>query len=85
MMYKLFNLIVIAYVITGCTDAELGKFKSYGQSSHVTCYSGGKLILDTKSSGKVFSEKTSDGYYFTEASTGDIIEVSADCIFRIKD
>ena len=84
-MYKFFNLIVVAYLVAGCTDAELGKFKSYGQSSHVMCYSGGKLILDAKSSGKVFSEKTSDGYYFTEASSGDIIEVSADCILRIKD
>jgi len=83
-MIKSIVLLISTCLLFSCTDAEMGKYKAYGKSSHVKCYSGGRLILDTKTSGKVLSEKTSDGYYFTEASSGDIVEVSADCIFRIS-
>jgi hypothetical protein len=83
-MSKSIKLIITICLITGCTDASMGKLFSLGSEAHIICRSGGKVFLDTYSSGKVFSEKTSDGYYFTEKSSRDLIEVNGDCLIRYK-
>ena len=77
-------LCIAALFFAGCSDAGLGKLTSLGTSAHVVCRSGGKVFLDTHSTGKVYSEKTSDGYYFTEVGTGDLLEVSGDCLIRVS-
>ena len=69
-----------AVLTTGCTDAFKGKLVSYGNQSHLQCYSGGKLIFEGVSTGKVTSESSSDGYYFTDAEDGMLKEVSGDCV-----
>jgi len=79
MIKYIFAVVVLS---SGCTDAYFGKLKSLGNSAHVRCWSGGQLIVDTTSSGKIHSEANSNGYYFVERSTGEMIEVDADCIFR---
>ena len=79
-----FYLFIAALIVTGCSDASLGKLTSLGSSASVICRSGGIVFLNTKSTGKVYSEKNSDGYYFTEEGTGDSIEVSGDCIIRVS-
>jgi len=66
--------------LAGCTDAGWGKITSLGNKAHVTCYSGGKMIYEGASTGKVKSEASSDGYYFKDAKTGKIMEVSGNCI-----
>ena len=81
---KMIRLLVLALACSACTDAGMGKLFSLGNEAHIVCRSGGKVFLNTQSSGKVFSEKTSDGYYFTERDTGDLIEVTGDCIIRYK-
>lgn len=77
-------LLLIAIMFSACTDASVGKLFAYGSEAHIVCRSGGQVFIDTYSSGKIFSEKTSDGYYFTERDTGDLLEVSGDCIIRYK-
>lgn len=62
-----------------CTDAEKGKFDALGNAARIQCYSGGELIYDGKSTGKVMSEQGSDGYFF-RAEDGFMREVSGDCI-----
>lgn len=47
----------------GCTDAERGKYAVLGNSSEVTCYSGGKTYFHARSTGKVSNEKNSDGFF----------------------
>ena len=78
------SVLIILLTCTACTDASMGKLLSLGSEASIICRSGGKVFLNTHSSGKVFSEKTSDGYYFTERDTGDLIEVTGDCIIRYK-
>lgn len=75
-------IIAAAVLFSGCTDAYFGKLKSLGSSASVKCYSGGKLVVDTISTGKIRSEANSNGYYFVEKDTDEMIEVDADCIFR---
>lgn len=66
--------------LVGCTNASWEKLTTYGGSQHITCYSGGKVIFDGDSDGKVLSENGSDGYYFKHQQTGKLTEVSADCV-----
>ncbi|NIR13861.1 MAG: hypothetical protein GWN86_07865, partial [Desulfobacterales bacterium] len=56
-------IITLALVFTGCTDAGCGKLQALGNAATVECYSGGKIIFQGKSTGKVKSEASSDGYY----------------------
>jgi hypothetical protein len=52
------------------------------KSAEVICYSGGKEIYSGRSTGKVYSEKQSDGWFFKDKASGRLMEVSGDCIFR---
>lgn len=78
-MKKLFILFAL---FSSCTNAEYKQFTSFGSTANVKCYSGGVLILDIKSTGKVLTEKQSDGWYFEDSKTKNLIRVSADCIIE---
>ena len=70
---------VVAIVSLG-TDGNMSKIKSYGDSRTIECYSGGKLIYKGESTGKIQSERSSDGYYFREKSSNKLMEVSGNCV-----
>ena len=80
MKYITLLLILATTVLVGCTDAELGKLSSLGNSATIECWSGGQLIYEGKSSGKVLSEANSDGYFFKDSKTGKFMEVSGNCV-----
>ena len=82
-MKKLLLSFILLSLI-GCTDAIVGKIRSYGASAKVRCWSGGQIILDEESSGKISSEQNSNGYYFISKKTDEMIEVDADCVFIYK-
>ena len=73
-------LICLVFLGIGCTDARWGKFTALGNPASVLCYSGGKLIYSGKSTGKVVSEASSDGYFFRDAKSGKVMEVSGNCV-----
>ena len=66
----------------GCSDAERAKFSGFASPHSIECYSGGTLIYRGVSTGKVLSEKSSDGYYFKEKATGRLMEVSGNCVIK---
>jgi hypothetical protein len=72
--------LLAASPLAGCSDARIAKFQALGTPARVTCYSGGRVILDDFSTGKVLSESESDGIYFNSRTTGRLIETSADCV-----
>lgn len=74
------KFIVLALLLTGCSDANLGKMTAFGKSRSIKCYSGSKLIYSGHSTGKIKSEAQSDGYYFVEKGTGKLMEVSGNCV-----
>lgn len=58
----------------GCTDAARSQFDF---SEHqVTLYSGGKLVQQWTSTGKVKTEADSDGYYFRDKKSQRLVRVS---------
>lgn len=80
-----FGLIILAALSVGCvTDAEIAKFTAYGNQTSVTCYSGGVVIYDGISTGRVKSPERSDGWQFMDLETGMLMEVSGDCIIAVK-
>ena len=48
---------------------------SVGSKAHIKCYSGGVLIYEGHSTGKVSSEENSDGYFFRDKETGKMKEM----------
>ena len=66
--------------LASCTDAQQAKFGGYGQTFKIEVLSGGQIVRTYKSTGKVLSEENSDGYYFTDAATKKLVEVSGDVI-----
>jgi hypothetical protein len=79
-LITLITLITIAGLFTSCTNAERSKLMGYGGNFKVEMYSGGQKVREWISSGKVLSEDGSNGYYFTELTTGKLIEVDGDIV-----
>lgn len=75
-------MILTAIAASACTDATWSKLTKPGTPAEVKCYSGGVVILDTKSTGAISNEQYSDGYYFRDAATGKLVETSGQCVFR---
>ncbi|MGL5583099.1 MAG: hypothetical protein ACRDCE_19385 [Cetobacterium sp.] len=84
MMKKILLCAAMVATLAGCTDATVGKVTSYGRPAHVICYSGGVEIFNGYSTGKVKSEKSSDGYFFYNRGTSSNVEVSGDCVINYQ-
>lgn len=75
-----FTSLAAAASLGACTDAQTAQWGSYGDEAHVKCYSGGTLIYDGYSTGKIGrADSGSDGYYFRDKATGRLREISGDC------
>lgn len=81
-MLNLIKVLFLSLTLLGC-DATIGKIKAMGKKATISCYSGGKLILKMKSSGKILSEPGS-GYYFTN-DNGNTVEVDMPCVIIYTD
>ena len=67
------------------TDATLARFQALGDPANITCYSGGIVIYEGRSTGKVISPENSDGYIFMDAETLRAAEVSGSCVITYGD
>lgn len=67
-----------ALAVSACTDAGWEKLTAYGDAARVTCHSGGVVVFDDFSTGKVQQSDQSDPF-FKSATTGRLVEVSGDC------
>lgn len=78
MMKKLMILSVLglALMVGGCTDAQIKNITTLGDPGTIILYSGGKEVGRWKSTGKIASESSSDGWMFEDAETGKFIRVS---------
>lgn len=80
-LFRFAAFIAISF-IAGCTDAELASFGALGDPGTITCYSGGVVIYEGKSTGKILTESQSDGLLFQDATTRRLVRVSGDCLIR---
>lgn len=72
--------LLLTLSLAACTDASRAKLGGYGSPHRVEIVSGGRVVRSYLSSGKVQSETQSDGYYFNDARTGELIEVAGPVI-----
>lgn len=79
-----FIIVGIALALSGCSDAAKARFGAMGESGHITCYSGGKVIYEGTSTGMIKTEEQSDGWYLNDAATNKLVRVSGDCVIQYK-
>jgi len=78
-MKKWFFALVL---VVGCTDAERANWASLGSAGHIVCYSGGNIIYDGYSTGKIATVTNSDGWQFEDKKTGRFVRVSGACVIE---
>ena len=69
-----------ALALAGCTDVQRAHYGAIGSEARVSCYSGGKLIADDFSTGKVQNAGQSDGYEFKSVTTGRLQQFTGACV-----
>lgn len=74
--------VVLVLILGGCTDAERAQFQTIGSEAHIQCWSAGYKYYDGYSTGKVKTEEASDGWFFQEKGSDNLIRVSGPCIIR---
>jgi len=79
---NLIALVAVGVALTGCTNAEMSQYTSLGSPGEITCYSGNIVIYQGKSTGKILTEKGSDGWYFEDAATRRLVRVSGACVIK---
>ena len=80
MRNKIFSALTL--LLAGCTDAERASWVAFGDPGTIICYSGGVVIYEGKSTGKILTESQSDGWLLQDAATGRLVRVSGDCVIR---
>ncbi len=78
-------LLSVALTASGCSNADISGVKAWGAKHHVKQYSGGVLIGEWDSTGKIENETHSDGYYFEDVKTKKIVRISGDVQITIAD
>ena len=79
--FMLMGALTLMASMVSCTDATLSKVGGYGDTFTVKVL-GPDTVITYHSTGKVISEEHSDGYYFTNAATGKLVEVSGNVIIE---
>jgi len=75
-MKKIILTAVLMAALTGCTRSQMANATSLGKDHNVKQYSGGVLIGEWNSSGKVTTIKDSDGWEFVDRDTKVFMRVS---------
>lgn len=84
-MALIFAVAMIAAIFAGCTDAEYALRASLNNKFRVTLYNGGQPVRSWESTGKVETERGSDGWYFMDAATRKLVRVSGDIVVEQLD
>lgn len=73
--------ILFSLLLIGCTDATVSKMGGFGDEFKIELVNcDGSVTHSWISSGKVLSEEKSDGYYFNEKGTNNLVEVTGTLI-----
>jgi hypothetical protein len=80
-MKKLLLGAILSFSVLSCTDAQQAKIGAFGDTFKVELVNCDGTISHTWiSTGKVSNSENSDGYYFNDAKSGTLIEVSGNVI-----
>ena len=84
MKKTILTLFAIA-TLASCKDAKMAQFSSLGKPHIITMYGcDGRIIRQWESTGSVSNEAKSDGWYFEDAATGKLVEVTGPIVIEVK-
>lgn len=84
MKAKLLLTLIICSTLSACSDANMAGMSAWGKKHHIKLYSGGKVVEEWVSSGKIENEANSDGYYFKDDKTGKMVSVTGDVVIEVE-
>lgn len=77
MKAKLVILLLLLGIGVGCKDATVAQIGSLGSRHRITMYGcDGMVIGQWESTGNVSNESQSDGWYFEDAKTHKLVELT---------
>lgn len=76
MMKQAICLMSLLLLASGCTKVEWDRRVDMDPCVVTLFAANGQVIKQWNSTGKIHSEKDSDGFYFTDAKTGRTVQVS---------
>lgn len=69
--------------LVACKDSEIAQYESIGSKHRITLYgANGTPIRQWESTGNVSNEQNSDGWYFKDAATGKLVEVTGTLVIE---
>lgn len=80
-MRKMIAVVGLCIIAAGCTDAERASWGALGSEGTIKCYSGGQVVFDSQSTGKIIQGKDG-GLLFREKGSGKYVRAYADCIVK---
>jgi hypothetical protein len=75
-------LTLVMLLFVACKDAERQQFEALGSKHRITVYSGGQKVAEFESTGNVSNESNSDGWYFRDAKSGKLVEVTGTLVIE---
>ena len=80
MKFKYILMTLSLVIFSGCMRAEMARISAIGSDHKILVYSGGNLVKEFHSVGKVLTEQDSDGWYFLNKETNKLTRVSGTVI-----
>ncbi len=77
-------LVLFVFIVCSCSNADIAAMNAWGQRHHVKCWSGGIVIYEGHTTGKIENERQSDGYFFQEQESGKLVGVSGNCLITLE-
>ena len=82
-MKKLIIASLAILALSGCKDSTISQFEALGSKHKISLYGAtGTLIQSWESTGNVSNEAQSDGWYFKDAATDKLVEVTGTLIIE---
>jgi len=80
---KIAFLFLSVVLLSGCSDAERAGLSAWGQKHRITLYSGGQVVGQWESTGKIEDEAHGDGRYFKDDKTGRLVSISGTYVIEV--
>jgi len=68
--------------LVACSDTDRASIGAIGSPGDIVCYSGGKIIYQGRSTGRIQTVGYSSNWEFKDSTTGKFVHVSGDCVIQ---
>lgn len=84
-MKKLIIMSAFVLGLSSCKDSTRAQFSAMNKAHIITLYGAtGTIINQWESTGSISNEENSDGWYFEDAATGKLVEITGTIVITVK-